>query len=197
MNPLDLYFEEDEKGCIDQSNVSYFTVVEGSKDWLNVPVRPYDSFIQTARGPVRFPEVVICSNYNDIPDKKGMFSTSSNIMKRDKFICQYTAIKLTNLTKSIDHIMPVSKCHSDYNPNTWENQVACHRELNTWKADRLPDQCFVKDFDPICPLLKEWKKNYKGKTLKLLSIPTKPSSQDKLTFFESKDAWSIFLKGNN
>lgn len=197
MNPLDLYFEENEDGCVDLSNVSYFTVIEGSKDWCNAPVRPYDNFYQTVKGPIRIPEIVICSNYKDIPKKNGMFSTKSNILKRDLHVCQYSNIKLWKEVTSIDHVFPVSLCYE--NPNTWENQVACHKELNNWKADRLPEQCIMSEWDTEsikCPILKEWKKNYRGKTLKLLKYPSKPANQDKLTFFESKDAWSIFLKSN-
>lgn len=196
MNPLDIYYEEDENGQVNTSNISYFNVIEGAKDWCKLPVRPYDQFINTTKGPIRVPSVVICSRYQDVPRKRGQFSTKGNIAKRDNGVCQYTGIKLPKDKISIDHILPISKCHSDYNPNTWENQVVCHRELNTWKADRLPDECVVAEFDPFCPLLKEWKSTYVGKTLKLLTLPKKPSNTDSIEFFETMEAWNIFLKGS-
>lgn len=195
MNPLDLIYEEDEHGCVNPSNVSYFSVVEGSKDWCKVPVRPYDDYIQTVRGPIRVPAVVICSRFEDVPEslRRGLFPTKFNVMKRDNHICQYTSIRLNKETQSIDHIFPVSRCFD--NPNTWENQVACHRELNTWKADRLPEECDIKDFNPICPLLKEWKKSYNKKTLKLIKYPVKPKGNNSMVFSDTMDAWNIFLKG--
>lgn len=192
MSPLDVHYEEDSNGCIDHNNISYYTVIHGPKEWRNMEIRPYDEYIQTVKGPIRIPTVVICNNYERIPNKGGLFPTKGNILKRDAFVCQYTNIKLTKETQSIDHIFPVSKCYD--NPNTWENQVACHRELNTWKADRLPEECFIKDFDPICPLLKEWKATYNKKTLKLLKYPTKPKNPGAFVFSDTMESWNAFLK---
>lgn len=192
MSPLDVHYEEDEHGCIDPENISYYTVVHGPKDWNQMEIRPYDEYIQTVKGPIRIPTVVICNNYERIPNKGGLFPTKGNVLKRDGFVCQYTNIKLTKETQSIDHIFPVSRCYD--NPNTWENQVACHRELNTWKADRLPEECNVSEFDPICPLLKQWKSTYNKKTLKLLKYPTKPKNQNAFVFSDTMESWNAFLK---
>lgn len=191
MHPLDIYYDEDDHGCIDEENISYWNVIRGPEDWMELPIRPYDDYIQTAKGPVRLPTVVTCANYEGIHYKKVMFPTKHNIHKRDNYTCGYTGKKLTKDELSIDHIFPKVRC--SYNPNTWENQICCHRELNTWKADRLPEECDLRTFDPVDPWLKEWKAT-QGKTLKLLWYPKKPKQSDVFASGDTMESWNTFLK---
>lgn len=192
MFPLDIYYDEDENGCINLENISYWNVVKNAEEWAKLEIRPYDDYIQTVRGPIRLPTVVICANYEGIPYTKVMFPTKHNIHKRDNFVCQYTGIKLSKDQLSVDHIFPKVRC--SYNPNTWENQVSCHRELNTWKADRLPEECDLRDFNPIDPDLIAWKAKQSKRALKLLKYPTKPKEANVFAFGDTMESWNTFLK---
>lgn len=188
VHPLDITYEVDDDGNkIDE--ISYFTTVKGAKDWINLPIRPYDDHINTTKGPVRIPTVVVCAAYEGIPHKKVMFPTKYNIYKRDHSICGYTGIKLNKDTLTVDHIHPRSKCSG--NPNTWENQVACHKELNIWKGDNLLHECDLSTFKPKDKELQNWVAS-QGKRLKLLKTPVKPNYG--FIFADFLEDWEMFLK---
>ena len=63
--PLDITYEQEDNGKINLESVEYFTAVSCVKDWIDLPIRPYDDYLQTVRGPVRVPQVVICSNFDN------------------------------------------------------------------------------------------------------------------------------------
>lgn len=186
--PLDLNYDVDEDGNKTE-DISYFNVIKSAEEWLKLPVRSFDKKIKTTRGDVRVPSVVVCASYEGIPHKRVMFPTKHNIFKRDDFTCAYTGIKLNVGTLSVDHIHPRSKYVG--NPNTWENQVACHRELNTWKGDKALNECDLTQFNPSDPELKKWLST-QGKKLKLLKTPTKPKNG--YVFVDFLEDWEIFLK---
>ena len=133
---------------------------------MSLPIRPYDEYIQTARGPVRIPQVVICSTFDKIIYNKVQFPTKQNIYKRDNFTCVYTGKKLTKEELSVDHVIPKSRGGK----NTWENLVTCSRLLNSQKSNMT-----VEDVG-----------------LKLRYKPFKPTNG--LIFEIYKDEWSSFLK---
>lgn len=189
VHPIDVVYEEDENGD-PTDKISYMSAVKNLDEWLSLPVRNNDSFIKTVRGNVRIPKVVTCANYSEIHYKEVYFPTKQNVLKRDKNICGYTGIALNKVTMSIDHIFPKSRC--SYNPNTWENQVACHRELNTFKGDRLPEEVDLTGFNPKDPELADWVAS-NSKRLKLLKYPTKPKSG--YVFTEFSEEWANFVGG--
>jgi 5-methylcytosine-specific restriction endonuclease McrA len=166
VTPLDISYEVDSYGNTDFESVEYFSAVKGAEEWLKLPIRSYDNFLQTSRGPVRIPEVVVCSNYDKIVFSRVQFPTKHNIYKRDNFTCVYTGQKLTKEALSIDHVIPRSKGGTD----TWENLVTCDRLLNSRKGSQT---------------LAEAK-------LKLRYKPYKPDNG--MIFDTFKDEWSIFLK---
>ena len=188
VHPLDIYYEQNEDGEKGE-NISYFNVIKSAKEWLELPVRDFDSKIKTVRGEVRIPSVVVCSSYEGIPHKRVMFPTKHNIYKRDNFSCGYSGVKLNTGTLTVDHIHPRSK-HPG-NPNTWENQVACHRELNVWKGDTLLEDCDLKKFKPTDPELQDWLST-QGRKLKLLKPPSKPKNG--YVFVDFLEDWEMFLK---
>jgi 5-methylcytosine-specific restriction endonuclease McrA len=166
VTPLDISYEVDGDGNTDFESVEYFSAVKNAEEWLKLPIRSYDNFLQTSRGPVRIPEVVVCSNYDKIVFSRVQFPTKHNIYKRDNFTCVYTGQKLTKEALSIDHVIPRSKGGTD----TWENLVTCDRLLNSRKGSQT---------------LAEAK-------LKLRYKPYKPDNG--MIFDTFKDEWSIFLK---
>ena len=164
--PLDIEYEINESGNVNLESVEYFSTVNRVGDWLSLPIRPYDDYIQTARGPVRVPQVCICTNFDRIIFNKVQFPTKHNIYKRDNYTCMYTGKKLSKEELSIDHVVPKSKGGKD----TWENLVTCDRLLNSKKSNKYLSEV----------------------GLKLRYRPYKPKNG--LAFDIYKDEWTTFLK---
>lgn len=109
------------------------------KDWLALPVRESDYAVNTPRGPVRVPTVIIAVNYARVPMRRPRFG-ARGIWERDGGICQYTGRKLTPQEGNIDHVLPRSRGGL----TTWENCVLAHKDVNTRKADRLPQEAGLR-----------------------------------------------------
>lgn len=164
--PLDIIYDVDENGKTDFESIEYFTAIKGSEEWLKMPIRSYDDFIQTTRGPVRVPQIVVCAKYDKMVYNRVQFPTKQNIYKRDNFTCVYTGRKLNKEQLSVDHVVPRSRGGTD----TWENLVTCDRQLNSKKSNFLLSET----------------------NLKLKYKPYKPSNG--MIFDVFKEEWSCFLK---
>ena len=164
--PLDITYEMTDDNTVNLENIEYFMPIPSVKEWLGLPIRPYDEYIQTARGPIRIPSVVICSHFDKVIYNKIQFPTKQNILKRDNYTCVYTGVKLAKDNISVDHIIPRSKGGRD----TWENMVCCDKLLNSKKASFTLDQI----------------------GLKLRYKPFKPKNGMALDLY--KDEWASFLK---
>lgn len=101
-------------------------------DWVKLPVREQDLSIETSRGPIRVPLIVICAHYDKIPTRKPRFHKGA-IAERDGYVCQYTGEKLSKSGGNIDHVIPRDRGGKD----TWENTVYCKKELNFKKGNSL------------------------------------------------------------
>src|ERR1700681_3311194 len=62
-------------------------------DWLKLPVREHDNAVNTPRGPVRVPTVIVAANYAKVPLCRPRFG-ARGIWERDGGVCQYTGRKL-------------------------------------------------------------------------------------------------------
>ena len=164
--PLDISYEVNDNNQINQEVIEYFTPIPNVQEWLALPIRPFDEYLQTARGPVRVPSVVICANFDRVIYNKVQFPTKQNILKRDNFTCVYTGKKLNKDELSVDHIVPKSRGGKD----TWENMVCCDRLTNSKKASFTPEQV----------------------GLKLKYKPYRPKNGMTLDLY--KDEWASFLK---
>jgi 5-methylcytosine-specific restriction endonuclease McrA len=105
------------------------------EDWLKSPIREEDQAVNTPRGAVRVPTVIVASNYSKIPLCQPRFG-ARGIWERDGGICQYTGRKLAPGEGNIDHVVPRSRGGA----SSWENCVLSHRSVNEKKADRLPHE---------------------------------------------------------
>lgn len=108
-------------------------------DWLKLPVRDEDLAIQTPRGAVRVPTVIVAANYAKVPVCRPRLG-ARGIWERDGGVCQYTGRKLAPHEGNIDHIVPVSRGGR----TTWENCVLSHREVNSKKGARLPHEAGLR-----------------------------------------------------
>ena len=109
------------------------------EDWLKLPIRDEDHAVNTPRGAVRVPTVIVAANYAKVPICRPRFG-ARGIWERDGGVCQYTGRILKPGEGNIDHIVPRSRG----GPSSWENCVLTHREVNEKKADRLPHEAGLR-----------------------------------------------------
>ncbi|MDB6108471.1 MAG: endonuclease [Pedosphaera sp.] len=108
-------------------------------EWITLPIRPQDSAVQTMRGPIRVPTVIVALNYAKVPKKRPKLCSRS-IRERDGNRCQYTGRELRPDEGSLDHVLPRSRGGKD----TWENLVWSGKDVNARKGNRLPHEAGLK-----------------------------------------------------
>lgn len=97
--------------------------------WIKLPIRDGDEAIQTVRGPVRVPTVILCVSYEGRKQKRPRLS-NKGIRDRDHGICQITGEPAPD--GNIDHDIPVSRGGK----NTWQNMRWIKRDLNARKGNK-------------------------------------------------------------
>ena len=108
-------------------------------EWLKLAIREEDHSVNTPRGAVRAPTVIVAANYAKVPLCRPRFG-ARGIWERDGGVCQYTGKKLTPAEGNIDHVLPRSRGGL----SSWNNCVLSHREVNMRKADRLPQEAGLR-----------------------------------------------------
>ena len=109
-------------------------------DWIALTVEDEtDDFIQTVRGKIKIPKVIVLCNYDKVPRKRPKFSAKA-IWERDQGTCQYTGKKLSPQQANIDHVIPKSRGGR----TNWKNCVLTHKEVNSIKANRTPEESGLK-----------------------------------------------------
>jgi hypothetical protein len=137
--------------------------------WVSLKVNDHDKKIKTVNGYIKIPTIIVL-NFNDTIPKQTVKFTQKNIWERDNYTCQYTGKKVTRTTGNIDHVIPKSQGGK----TTWENCVIAHKEINSKKADKTPEQA----------------------GLKLLKKPFTPRAMPVSFYIRNKDQikdWNIFL----
>jgi len=135
---IDMNFPVDENGSVDWDNPEYVQPVDW-ETWKNLPIRDYDLAIHTSNMTIRAPRVVIQPNYSKMPVVTPR-PTKESIRKRDGGVCQYTGRQISWKDGNIDHVVPRTKGGK----NTFENMVWCHKEINSKKGDKTPEQAGLK-----------------------------------------------------
>src|SRR5580658_10296357 len=133
--------------CQMATNVATGLEIEGENhirpvtwaEWITLPIRPQDNAVQTVRGPIRVPTVIVAVNYARVPKKRPKLN-ARNIRERDGNRCQYTGRLLHPAEGSLDHVLPRSRGGKD----TWENLVWSAKDVNQRKADRLPHEAGLR-----------------------------------------------------
>ena len=108
-------------------------------EWLTLPVREQDNSVQTVRGAIRVPTVMVALNFARVPKKRPKLCAKS-IRERDGNRCQYTGKLLRPDEGSLDHILPRSRGGAD----AWENLVWAAKEVNARKGNRLPHEAGLR-----------------------------------------------------
>src|SRR5437870_11313179 len=78
------------------------------EEWITLPVRPQDNAVQTVRGPIRVPTVIVAVNFAKVPRKRPKLCAKT-IRERDDNRCQYTGKVLKPEEGSLDHVVPRSR----------------------------------------------------------------------------------------
>jgi 5-methylcytosine-specific restriction endonuclease McrA len=135
---LDTVFPVDVDGNVDWNNPEDFRAVKWD-EWETLPIRDHDLAIHSANKIIRVPRVIIQPNFGKMPTISPR-PTKEAIRRRDGGVCQYTGQKLTWKEGNIDHVKPLAQGGK----NTFENMVLCHKDVNSKKADRTPEQAGLK-----------------------------------------------------
>ena len=133
--------------CQMATNVATALEIEGEdymrpvlwNEWIRLPIRPQDNAVQTVRGPIRVPTVIVLANFAKVPKKRPKLCART-IRERDANRCQYTGKLLKPEDGSLDHVVPRSRGGKD----AWENLVWSAKDVNQRKADRLPHEAGLK-----------------------------------------------------
>ena len=111
--------------------------------WIKLPVRENDYSVRTPSGPVRIPHVIVLSRFAKVPKRRPKFSARA-IWARDGGRCQYTGANLRPSEGNIDHVLPRSRGGK----TSWENCVLASKDVNSRKADRLPEEVGLRLLKP-------------------------------------------------
>jgi len=115
--------------CMMATNVATALEIDGDDhirpvtwdEWITLPVRPQDNAVQTVRGPIRVPTVIVAVNFAKVPKKRPKLCAKT-IRERDGNRCQYCGKKFSSSELSLDHVVPISRGGK----SSWENVVcAC------------------------------------------------------------------------
>lgn len=135
---LNIVYKQKVDGSFDFNEVQEIQTLKW-EDWIQLPIRQCDLEIRTSKLAIRVPTIIVSSRYSDVPIKR-FRPTKNNIWLRDKGICQYSGKKLKPEEANIDHPFPKSRG----GPNTWENMVLCHKEINSKKGNKTPEEAGLK-----------------------------------------------------
>jgi len=139
-------------------------------EWITLPVRDGDNAVQTLRGAIRVPTVIVSVNFAKVPKKRPKLS-AKNIRERDGNRCQYTGKLLKPDEGNLDHVLPRSRGGAD----TWENLVWAAKDVNSRKGNRLPHEA----------------------GLKLLNVPRAPKELPVTALLRNSHSiaeWNLFLR---
>jgi 5-methylcytosine-specific restriction endonuclease McrA len=133
--------------CQMATNVATALDIEGDNhiravrwdEWITLPIRENHTCVNTVRGAIRIPTVIVAVNYARVPMKRPNLNARS-IRERDGNRCQYTGRVLRVDEGSLDHVVPRSRGGA----NTWENLVWSSKEVNSRKGNRLPHEAGLK-----------------------------------------------------
>lgn len=95
--------------------------------------------IKTTSGVYHLPTAIVLVEYVHIPFTNCPVNRR-NIIKRDKYTCQYCGRILGKKEYTVDHIIPRSKGGK----NTWENLVTSCRKCNFKKANKTLNETNMK-----------------------------------------------------
>ncbi len=112
-------------------------------DWMdfsrhNPPIHEVE-MVRTVKHSLRVPRVILLSVFDRVP-KKELKLTRRNVFERDKYTCQYCALRKDSEDLNLDHVIP----RHYGGKTTWENIVCSCIECNSRKSSRLPHEANMR-----------------------------------------------------
>ena len=117
-------------GSFQRDELSFSSWTERSMCW------PTPGDMVVGHDVARVPRSIRLRYYVKVPYKRTAPLSRRAVFARDQGKCQYCG----KTAESIDHVIPRSKGGSP----CWDNVVACCRRCNTYKGDRLLENCSLK-----------------------------------------------------
>lgn len=91
--------------------------------------------LRSVSSSLQAPSVIRLVHFIHIPYRKKLAS-KSNILIRDRYVCQYCGKPLKSQEITLDHILPRSRGGE----SNWENLAACCPRCNVKKGSKLPEE---------------------------------------------------------
>ncbi len=118
-------------------------------------IEEYERQIRSVSVIINAPAVVRLLKYVRLGRRKPPLSRT-NILARDKLICQYCSLELSSKEATIDHIIPRSRGGD----GSWKNLVCCCKKCNIKKGSKTLREAnmqlikapFVPDWLPVLQL---------------------------------------------
>lgn len=130
-------------GDFDFSVPEEIWAINSWNEWLNLPIREYDDYLNTPNMRVRIPKITITPKFNKMPRVKTSMSKSA-IFERDNYQCQYTGLRVDPAKAdelfNVDHIIPKSRGGS----GNWNNVVTSLKTINFKKDNKTPDEAGLR-----------------------------------------------------
>ena len=163
--PIDIISVRDAFRLVCKENAKIIETKEESymlhtfESWVDLHQHERYDKIDTVSLEIPVPEIIVLTEYDDIPDKTIKFS-KENLLIRDDYQCVYCQCELDLSTTTIDHVTPTSKGGK----TTWENCVSACSKCNHEKGNSHPTGKFKpkkkpKEPNSVSPLYKFNKKN--------------------------------------
>jgi 5-methylcytosine-specific restriction endonuclease McrA len=107
-------------------------------EWVKLPVDASHLALETSKGPIRCPLVIVEAGWNKMRLKLPKLS-NDGIHERDGLIDQYTGEKLERHEATVDHVISRDlwkKRGLRGSPNQWTNMVTCRGDRNFRKGNK-------------------------------------------------------------
>ncbi|NBQ67371.1 MAG: HNH endonuclease [Nitrosomonadaceae bacterium] len=114
--------------------------------WVELPVRSFDLFVNTAKRKIRIPRVVMTCGYGGMPVKRPDRSLNT-VYNLYHGICCYSKKKIPRSRATKDHYIPLSKGGS----NELENIRLADIEWNQRKGDQMPADFGFPNLPAVLP----------------------------------------------
>lgn len=101
------------------------------QEWVDRGVGENEPAIRSVAFRIASPDVVTLTTFDRLP-AMGVSFSKRNVLKRDRFTCQYCGVQPGPSELTIDHVTPKSRG----GPSSWENCVSACFDCNHRKADR-------------------------------------------------------------
>lgn len=114
-----------------------------------IPVEGEPEFQMKSPGRVvSLPTVIRLRYYVRVPQRLARWS-KPNVLRRDKYVCQFCGVKMFEADATVDHIVSLAECRKkQITPNTWGNTVASCRKCQKRKGERSMNEAGMRFHNP-------------------------------------------------